>query len=136
MSPLSLIKKRDLLYSDKTSAAEASKQAEKFLEDGLRVDALSLFEKANDQAGLDKLSQIALDEGDSFLLLKVYKAKGEEPPENLLKAIGDKAFEMGKYHDAKTAYEHLGDESLLAKVKPHLEGEEEVHLPAGAETEV
>lgn len=136
MSDLNFLQQSDLLHSKDLTPETARKYAEQFLQAGRHVDALNFFEKVNDVAGLDKLVEIAKEEGDSFLLLRVFKAKKEPPSADLLRAVGDKAFELGKYYDAKTAYQHLGDSILLDKVKPFLVTEEEIHLPTGAKTEI
>ncbi|OGQ36011.1 MAG: hypothetical protein A3F16_08695 [Deltaproteobacteria bacterium RIFCSPHIGHO2_12_FULL_43_9] len=136
MGHLSLIEKRDLLYSKNLTPELARRHGGDFLAEGLNYDALSFFLKFKDIDGLRKLVDVSLEDGDSFLFLKTYKALGEPPPPELLRKVGEKAFSLQKYYYAKVAFEHLNDAALLEKVRPFIPAVEEVKPPVGAETEV
>lgn len=135
MSHLTLIEKRDLIYSKNLTIEEAKKQAARFIADGLFFDALDFLARFKDSAGLKKLIEAALEEGDLFLFLKAYKALGEKPSEESLRKIGDRAFDLEKYYYAKMAYENLGDKALIERIKPFIMSTE-TNPPVGAETEV
>lgn len=136
MGHLSLIEKRDLLYSKNLTPESARKHGGDFLAEGLNYDALSFFSRFKDVDELKKLVDVSLEDGDSFLFLKTYKALGEIPPPELLRRVGEKAFSLQKYYYAKIAFEHLGDATWLEKVKPFIPAIDEMQTPVGAKTEV
>lgn len=136
MAHLSPIEKRDILHSKNLSDDEARRHAEMFLADGLSFDALAFFAKIKDKTGIKKIIDLSLEEGDSFLFLMAFKYLAETPPPDLLRRVGEKAFSLEKYFYAYRAFQHLGDQALIEKVKPFIPVVEEIHMPVGAETEV
>lgn len=69
--PTNYIKKRDLLYSDKSQPAQLAKIGREFLALERFSDALDFFEKARDLDGVQEIRQIALRQGDTFLLARL-----------------------------------------------------------------
>jgi hypothetical protein len=69
--PTHYIKKRDLLYSEKTSPATLSRTAREFLAIERYSDALDFFEKARDMEGIREIKKFAMDKGDTFLLARL-----------------------------------------------------------------
>lgn len=136
MGHLSLIEKRDLLYSKNLTPELAHKHGCEFLSEGLNFDALSFFSKFKDFDGLKKLVDISLEAGDHFLFLRSYKALGENPPSDLLRKIGEKAFSLKKYYYAKAAFEQLGDSTLIEKVEAYIPSDVVAQTPVGAETKI
>jgi len=69
--PTHYIKKRDLLHSEKSSAATLSGTGREFLKMERYSDALDFFEKARDMDGIGEIKRIALQKGDTFLLSRM-----------------------------------------------------------------
>jgi len=69
--PTHYIKKRDLLHAEKSSAATLAQTGREFLALERYSDALDFFEKARDGAGIAEIKQIALAQGDTFLLARL-----------------------------------------------------------------
>ena len=69
--PTNYIKKRDLLYSEKSQPKLLSQIGREFLALERFSDALDFFEKARDSDGVQEIKQIALKIGDTFLLARL-----------------------------------------------------------------
>jgi hypothetical protein len=88
---------------------------EKALSEKLFQDALEYFKAADHREGLEKLKSIALQEGDSFLLVALERA-GLPISEEIWNRAGEKAMELGKIRFAKTAFERAKNEPMVARV--------------------
>jgi len=93
------------------------------LKNGYLQDALEYFRNAKDQKGLDHLKNQAVEEGDVFLFMTIEKTIDPFDAE-LWNKIGNRAFELGKYRFARTAFEHTENESMLAKLTSQTEKED------------
>ena len=62
------LKKRQLIYGEKTPSEELSARGRDHLEEGRLTDALDFFEAARDTEGLAEIAKRAVEEGDAFLL--------------------------------------------------------------------
>ncbi len=69
--PTHYIKKRDLLHSEKTSRETLLKVGREFFALERYSDALDFFEKAKDLTALNEIKQLAVKNGDTFLLSRL-----------------------------------------------------------------
>ena len=69
--PTNYIKKRDLLHSEKSSKETLSKVGREFFTLDRYSDALDFFEKAKDLTALNEIKQLAIKNGDTFLLSRL-----------------------------------------------------------------
>ena len=67
------LKRRHLLAGD-LDAARACAIAEAYQEEDRHIEAIAFFAKAEDEAGLEKLRELAIERGDVFLLREVSTA--------------------------------------------------------------
>ena len=69
--PTNYIKKRDILHAEKSQPATLSQIGRDFFAAERFSDALDFFEKAKDADGLQKIKEVALTRGDTFLLARL-----------------------------------------------------------------
>lgn len=103
------IKRREILYGKDTPPDVLREYGRLYLQEGRLNDAVEFFGRAGYREGLMELKQIALKEGDFFLLHHIGEFLQEEFPPEVWKALGKRALEMGKYHFAYKAFGQAGD---------------------------
>ena len=70
-APTHYLKKRDLLWNPKTAAATLSATGWEYFKREAYSDALDFFERAHDEEGVKAVHELALREGDPFLLARM-----------------------------------------------------------------
>jgi hypothetical protein len=93
-----------------------SELAKRAFEAGAVQEAFEYYRAAQDQKGLDDLKYVALDEGDVFILSSLEKISPAPFDHDIWNKIGYRAFELGKYRFARTAFERTSNELMLAKI--------------------
>ena len=88
-----------------------------FLEQGLLSEALEFYQRANDNNGLQKIKDMALNSGDVMLFQQTAKALRLELKPADWEAVGKKAMELKKYFFARHALEKANNEPLLDSLK-------------------
>ena len=106
---------RELKFSPKTSRAARSAAAEKILSAGRTTEAFDLYLIADDEKGIARMREMAVQDGLPHLLLAMRRYGLEATTEEWNRA-GDKAFDAGRYREAYRAYREAGNEEGLAKV--------------------
>jgi hypothetical protein len=94
--PTHYIKKRDLLHSEKSSAAVLAQTGREFLKIERFSDALDFLEKARDQEGIKQIKQIAMERGDTFLLSRLDRYDRELVSVAEWEEAGRKASSLGR----------------------------------------
>ena len=105
--PTNYIKKRDLLHSEKTSAATLTATGREFLALERFSDALDFFEKAKDKEGIAEIKKIALSRGDTFLLARLDRFDREMVSTSDWEAAARKSAEQGRESMAEFAARKL-----------------------------
>ena len=124
-------KKQQLLHAKGAKPEDLRRLGEKFLRAGWLSDAIDFFGKAGDRDGLEKIREITIEEGDTFLFRRTLKAMDETADEEQWKELAAHAFELEKLQFAREAYRMAGDRKSLDKVdrlinpEPEEEPEEE-----------
>ncbi|RLA79070.1 MAG: hypothetical protein DRG33_04605 [Deltaproteobacteria bacterium] len=103
------IKRREILYGKDTPPEVLVEYGHLYLEEGRWNDAVEFFGRAKYREGLMQLKEIALREGDFFLLYQIGEFLGEEFPPEVWKELGHRAMEVGKYHFARKAFGQAAD---------------------------
>jgi hypothetical protein len=134
------LQKRDILYGvKKTSPEELRRLAASLAVEGWLSDAVDFLAQAKHQAGLNELRTRASAEGDSFLFLKISRLMGEaDAPIDLLRQCGENAEAAGKNRYALKAYEKIGFEVGIERIRALIandgdikaEAESTVFIPA------
>lgn len=120
------LKRREILYGKDTPPETLIEYGRLYLEEGRWNDAVEFFGRAHYKEGLFELKELALREGDYFLMSQVSEFLGEELEAEEWKRLGHRALEAGKFHFAQKAFGQAGDaEGLrLAQEKvQEMEGE-------------
>jgi hypothetical protein len=109
------ITKRDILYGAKKATAEQkSSIGIGFADAGWLSDAVDFL--TTDVASVEKIKVSAIEEGNVFLLMKIFRVLGKENNDELLQAAM-KAEEQGKVRYAIKAYEKLGRDEKAQALK-------------------
>ncbi|NCN26656.1 hypothetical protein GW915_03695 [bacterium] len=110
--------KRSLLYGVKaTTPEQLSAIAKGFQEAGQLNDAADFFSKAKENQALEKLIGLAIEEGDTFLVLKLFKLLAKEADSQSLVRCAQRAESLSKPRHAILAYERLGEDEKVASLR-------------------
>ncbi|PKN06337.1 MAG: hypothetical protein CVU72_05000 [Deltaproteobacteria bacterium HGW-Deltaproteobacteria-7] len=115
--------KQKLLYIDKVNPGTLQNYGDLYLEEGQLSDALDFYLKANNNDGLQKIKEAALNSGDAMLFSQAAKALNMELKPDDWEAIGKKAIEFKKYFFAQHALEKANNEELLSSLKKIIQKE-------------
>lgn len=113
------IKKRDLLWHDKTAKTTLVAEAEEFFKNQQYSDALDFFERAGHQEGLDRIKKLAIETGQGFLLNRLTRYSPDSVSKADWEALKNKAMALGL-----EAYAVMAER----KINPELEQAAEVGL--------
>ena len=106
-------RKSKLLNDSKLPAEKLISFGEMFLRAGFFYDAAEFFRKASYTDGMKQLRDLAVEQGDSFLLGIALRGSDEQENTGLWEALGKKAMELKKYSHAHRAFKMAGNEALL-----------------------
>ena len=119
------LKRRDVLYGQNTSAEVLREYGDLYLHEGKPNDAVEFFGQACYKEGLQRIRQMAIEEGDLFLFSRATEFLKEEVSPEDWRELGKKALEQGKHLFAMKCFEKIGDR----------EGIEETRKKLGAQTQ-
>jgi len=97
--------KQKILYIDKTSTAALISYGDLYLEAGAISDALDFYAKASHQAGMQKIKDLAITNGDTFIFQSAAKALDHELRDEDWEDIARRAIDLKKYLFARHALE-------------------------------
>ena len=117
---LSCLKKRDLLNDETADGTRLIREGERFLEQGLLMDALNLFRKASQAEGLKAILDRAVDEGDTFICASAASALGIDVSNETWSKTGQAALDAGKLMFALKAFKNASDEEMVEKVSERI----------------
>lgn len=104
---LSCLEKREILNRSPVSVDELTAQGRAFEEAGLIHDAVDFYEKAQAWAEIERLVSLAVEEGDAFLFVRLYRLLKKDPPAHQWKALEERAESLGKTLYAQRAREQV-----------------------------
>lgn len=116
--------KQKILYIDKTSTATLISYGDLYLEAGAISDALDFYAKAGHQAGMQKIKDLALANGDTFIFQSAAKALGQELRDEDWEDIARRAIDLKKYLFARHALEKTNKAELLNALTTKMKAEE------------
>ena len=105
------LERKQILFSPKTLREEAIRWGDRYMELQRLHDAVAFYGRAQHNDGLRLILGMAVESGD-FLLFRE-AVGGMSPPveeHKPLSRLAERAAELGRWHDARKAYERLGDE--------------------------
>lgn len=116
--------KQKILYIDKTSTSALISYGDLYLEAGAISDALDFYAKAGHQAGMQRIKDLALANGDTFIFQGAAKALGHELRDDDWENIASRAIELKKYLFARHALEKINKAELLNALTTNMKAEE------------
>jgi hypothetical protein len=123
------LKLRDIKYGAKSTPAERTATARRFLDAGRLAEALELYLLAEDADGIAAVRRRAVDEGRVALLNMLRRAGREIGPDDWRRG-GDAALRAGRPREADRCFLEIGDEAGLARVRVVLP-DYEIFTPQG-----
>ncbi len=105
---LSCLDKRELLNQSAVSVDKLLKWAVLYEQEGMLSDAVDFYERANAAESLEKLLNVAREEGDTFLVGRILRALNREIPAQEWVSLGERARELGKHAYAREALRRGG----------------------------
>ncbi len=115
------ITKRDILHGHKkVSASQKSETGRAFASESWLSDAIDFL--AAEPSELEKIKKAAIDEGNTFILTKIFRALGAENDQELVQAT-EKAESLGKIRYAIKGYEKLGKTEKVEALKAQIAGD-------------
>jgi hypothetical protein len=109
--------KQKLLYVDKVDSKVLKNYGDMFLEEGRLPDAFEFYQIANNNDGLQKIKDLAVNSGDVMLFQQAAKALNLELRSADWENIGQKAIELKKYFFARHALEKSNNEEMINSLK-------------------
>jgi len=109
--------KQKLLFAEEIQPAALSAQAEQFSKVGWYNDAIDFFARAGDRAGLERMRERALEEGDVFLFLRCLRALAAEATDDEWHSLGECARKLEKWQFAREAFRRAGDRKAMEAVE-------------------
>jgi hypothetical protein len=115
------LKRRDMLYGKNTSAGVLREYGDLYLNEGKPNDAVEFFGQACYKEGLQRIRQMAIEEGDLFIFSRATEFLQEEGSPDDWRKVGKRALEHGKYLFALKCFEKIGDRAGVEKTRKKLE---------------
>ena len=116
--------KQKILYIDKTSPATLISYGDLYVKAGALSDALDFYDKASHQAGMQRIKEMALENGDTFLFQHAAKALNIELERADWEEIARKATDLKKYLFARHALENTDNAAALSALATKMKAEE------------
>ncbi len=111
------LKRREILYGKGTPTEVLIEYGKLYLEEGRLNDAVEFFGVAGFKEGLMEMKELAIKEGDYFLLERVFEFLGEEGGKEEWLSLGKRALELEKFVFAKKAFAKAGDLEAMKEVE-------------------
>lgn len=118
--------KQKILYIDRTSPADLQKYGDSFFEDDRLSDAIEFYEKANYEAGLQKIKDVAFERGDVMFFQQAARGLRMDLKPADWNAVGQKAMALKKYSFARIAFQKADNEEMLNSLRKIMQEEVEV----------
>jgi tetratricopeptide (TPR) repeat protein len=121
------LKRRDILYGKNIPAEILREYGDLYLNEGKPNDAVEFFGQACYKEGLQRMRQMAIEEGDLFLFSRATEFLQEEVFPEEWRRLGKKALEQGKYLFALKCFEKIGDRAGIEETRKKLDEITQVH---------
>jgi len=119
--------KRKILFGKGTTPEQMLETGRRFMQAERYYDALEFFSRSEAEQEVRELVRLAVERGDTPLLLRAKVVLKEEPTAGELRQVAHKAREAGRLSMALLAYSRAGDEQEAEKLRAELG----LNAPAG-----
>lgn len=110
------LERKGILFATRTRAEDAIRWGDRYREKGRLHDAVSFYRQARHDEGLREILRLAVDSGDLLLFREAAEGMALRWAEHEeLGPLAERAMELGRWHDARNAFEKLGDEGGLRR---------------------
>ena len=117
--------KRRVLFGRKTAAEQMREAGGQFMQAERYDDALEFFARCDAESQVQQIARIAVERGDTPLLLRARVVLKEQPTQEELVAVARKAKAAGRKSMARLAYLKAGLEQEAERLGAELAGEPE-----------
>jgi hypothetical protein len=114
------VEKRNILHGGKATQATIASFGEAFERAGRLADAFEFFVKAKHDAGLERLKAFALENGHSFLLLRLRRSGLREIAPGEWSRAAETAEKAGRLQDALWCEQESGDALRLEALRERI----------------
>lgn len=111
------VAKRKILFGARTTPEQMTEMALRFMAQERYDDALEFLAKTDAHAPLDKIVRIAIDRGDTPLLLRAKAVLKQEPTDRELLVTAKQAEAAGRPSMAYVAYVKAGNEQEAERLR-------------------
>lgn len=117
------LSKRDIIFGEDTPREDLIAYGKAFLEQEQIYDALSCFAQAKAHDEIEKIAEIAMEEGDAALWQETLIVRGKKADPEEWRQLAKRAEALGKEYFAEFAYEQAGDEAKALQYRQKREQE-------------
>jgi hypothetical protein len=118
--------KQSILHIDKKSDKDLTAYGDRYLEAGRIADAVEFYQMAHNHQCLEKIRNIAAEEGDIMLFQSVLRALKENAPDEDWNRIGQNALEKKKYVFAIHAFQKSSNADKAEEVRKMIAAEDQI----------
>ncbi len=133
VKPVDVISKREVLWGDETPREALIAYGDHFVESEFVHDALSFYMRADHEPGIRKIMDIAVAEGEVFILQRIERSHRIEIPVDTWRRAAESAERTGKLRYALVGFERAGDEERSSSIRAKLGIAEPVRPLPGTE---
>lgn len=127
--------KQSLLHGKEINPERLVEVGKRQLAAGWYSDAIDFFARAEYREGLQQVSQVAVSEGDAFLLRKLERTGAIEAGAEQWQELADNARRLGKLQFAREGYRLAGNRKALDEIDLLINPPPEQPLEAAYEEE-
>ena len=119
---LNFLERKQVLFSPKTPKAEIIRWGDEYLKSDRLYEAVAFYRQAQYVEGLQRVRSMAVEAGDFFLFREAEDPMTPAKEGEDLVALAERAEALGRWHDARKAYERLNDPQGLERAQDALRG--------------
>ncbi|MFW5923371.1 MAG: hypothetical protein ACOCSQ_03195 [Planctomycetota bacterium] len=119
--------KRDVLFGENYSDEQRREMGRRFMEAEHYDDALEFFARCQADEDVRAIAEKAAEKANAPLYLRAMVVLGEDPDEDTLVSIADRAKEQGQLSIARVAHHKAGNKEKAEQIGRELLGGEEPH---------
>ena len=113
-------RKRRILFGHRTSPEQMRETGRRFAAQERYDDALEFLSRTEARADVEEIARIAMERGDTALLLRAKAVLKEAATEAELNAVAARAEELGRLSDAHVAHLKAGHEAEAERVRQEI----------------
>ncbi len=117
---LNFLDRKEVLFSPRTPKTEMIRWGDEYIKSDRLYEAAAFYRQAKYSEGLQRIRLIAVEAGDFFLFRESEDPTTPSKEEEELLSLAQRAEALGRWHDARKAYERLDDPRGLQRAQDAL----------------